>query len=244
MRAELKVVEGKHKGAIIPINRKKFLVGRETDCQLRPNSDLVSRHHCVFSTDDYGVRLRDLGSTNGTYVNGERINGQVPLHDGDQVRIGKLTFQIAIRSGVAAAAAAIPISGVPSGVIPPSSSMTAEFSLSESGMLKIDETANKTGVFGGDTTLLNPNTAQKTVIDVSNPLQLNRPTPLPPTQSPTQFIPSMTPPPAVAPEVEPPAPVATGVSAADVPPPVQPAGTAPKASAADIIRQYMQKRSQ
>ena len=59
--AELKVVGGKHAGQVIPLNRRKFLIGREQDCQLRPNSDMVSRHHCVFSIDDFSVRLRDLG---------------------------------------------------------------------------------------------------------------------------------------------------------------------------------------
>ena len=79
------------------LNRNKFLIGREEDCQLRPNSDLVSRHHCVFSTDDFTVRIRDLGSTNGTFVNNHRITGQVVLKQGDQIRIGKLAFEIQIR---------------------------------------------------------------------------------------------------------------------------------------------------
>ena len=86
--AELKVVGGKHAGQVIPLNRRKFLIGREQDCQLRPNSDMVSRHHCVFSVDDYSVRLRDLGSTNGTLVNGERIRKETVLAAGDRIVIG------------------------------------------------------------------------------------------------------------------------------------------------------------
>jgi len=70
--AELKVVGGKHAGQVIPLNRRKFLIGREQDCQLRPNSEMVSRHHCVFSLDDFSVRLREKGSTNGNLVKGER----------------------------------------------------------------------------------------------------------------------------------------------------------------------------
>src|SRR5579871_2367311 len=103
MQAELKVVEGKQQGAVIPLNRKKFLIGREEDCQLRPNSDLVSRHHCVFTVDDFTVRLRDLGSTNGTFVNDERLTGQVVLKAGDRVSVGKLSFEIVVREGVPAA---------------------------------------------------------------------------------------------------------------------------------------------
>ena len=100
--AELKVVGGKHVGQVIPLNRRKFLIGREQDCQLRPNSEMVSRHHCVFSVDDYSVRLRDLGSTNGTLVNGERIRKDVVLVAGDKIVIGNLEFELVIRPGVTA----------------------------------------------------------------------------------------------------------------------------------------------
>ncbi|HQX52248.1 MAG TPA: FHA domain-containing protein [Planctomycetaceae bacterium] len=100
--AELKVIGGKHAGQVILLNRRKFLIGREQDCQLRPNSEMVSRHHCVFSVDDYSVRLRDLGSTNGTLVNGERIRKDVVLVAGDKVVIGNLEFELVIRPGVTA----------------------------------------------------------------------------------------------------------------------------------------------
>lgn len=102
LQAELKVVGGKHHGKLIPLGARRFLIGREQDCHLRPNSELVSRHHCVFAIDDFAVRLRDLGSTNGTYVNDERLRGEVSLKDGDRIHIGKLDFEIRVRTGVAA----------------------------------------------------------------------------------------------------------------------------------------------
>ena len=58
LQAELKVLGGKQAGKSIALG-KKFLVGRESDCHLRPNSDMVSRHHCVFTLDDYTLRVRD-----------------------------------------------------------------------------------------------------------------------------------------------------------------------------------------
>lgn len=97
LQAELKILGGKHQGKAIPLTTKKFLVGREQDCQLRPNSDLVSRHHCVFSIDDYAIRLRDLGSTNGTRVNGKPLHGEVILKAGDLIGIGKLELELVLR---------------------------------------------------------------------------------------------------------------------------------------------------
>ncbi len=97
--AELSVVGGKHTGQVIPLNRRKFLIGREQDCQLRPNSEMVSRHHCIFSIDDFAVRLRDLGSTNGTFVNGKRIQKETIMASGDHVVIGNLEFRFSIAAG-------------------------------------------------------------------------------------------------------------------------------------------------
>lgn len=94
--AHLRVLSGKHSGSTIPLPVGKFLVGREEDCHLRPNSDLISRHHCVFVLDDYGLRLRDLGSTNGSFVNGERLQGSVLLSSGDRVSFGKLDFEVVV----------------------------------------------------------------------------------------------------------------------------------------------------
>lgn len=96
LKAELKVIGGTHAGELIPLAKQRFLIGRGDDCQLRPASEQVSRNHCAFSIDDYTVRLRDLGSTNGTYVNDERLHGEVILKQGDRVRVGSLHFEMQI----------------------------------------------------------------------------------------------------------------------------------------------------
>ena len=93
---ELRVLTGKQAGTLIPLSAGKFLIGREHDCHLRPNSDLISRHHCVFAVDEFTIRIRDLGSTNGTFVNGERLRGAVVLKPGDRVSAGKLEFQLVV----------------------------------------------------------------------------------------------------------------------------------------------------
>jgi pSer/pThr/pTyr-binding forkhead associated (FHA) protein len=98
MDARLNVLSGPGSGETIPVLHGKLLIGREQDCHLRLESGLVSRHHCVLMLDEYTLRVRDLGSRNGTYVNGRRINsGQTVLLHGDIVSIAsinEMTFEI------------------------------------------------------------------------------------------------------------------------------------------------------
>ena len=96
-KIRLKVIGGKHDGRTIAAKKNKILVGREQDCHLRPKSDLISRHHCVFNIDDYGVRLRDLGSRNGTFINGRQISEEKKLEHGDKVSFGGLDFWVIIK---------------------------------------------------------------------------------------------------------------------------------------------------
>ncbi len=95
MDATLRVLSGPHAGETIAIRRGKLLIGREEDCHLRPESEFVSRHHCVLLLDDYTLRIRDLGSKNGTFVNGRRVGSgeTILLHD-DTISIGEMIGQI------------------------------------------------------------------------------------------------------------------------------------------------------
>lgn len=103
----LKVLSARQQGSTIPLPTGRFLIGREEDCHLRPNSELVSRHHCVFTHDEYTVRVRDLGSTNGTFVNGNRVRGTAVLNSGDHITVGKLEFEIVIGDETEQAAAKV-----------------------------------------------------------------------------------------------------------------------------------------
>ena len=94
LNAVLKVVGGKQDGKLIPLTTRKFLIGREHDCHLRPNSESVSRHHCAITIDDFSVRVRDLGSSNGTHLNGTRLIGSQPATNGDRLSVGGLEFVI------------------------------------------------------------------------------------------------------------------------------------------------------
>jgi len=94
MHVQLRVISGPFVGEAIQISRPKFIIGREQDCHLRPDSEFVSRHHCVLLLDEYTLRIRDLGSKNGTYVNGRRITGEVVLCHDDMISLGEMTMQV------------------------------------------------------------------------------------------------------------------------------------------------------
>jgi len=91
---ELRVRGAEHEGRTIPLNFSRFIVGRDKDCDLRLQGALVSRHHCVFKRDEFTLRVRDLGSRNGTTVNQERIQGEVVLHHDDEVTVGDVTLKV------------------------------------------------------------------------------------------------------------------------------------------------------
>ena len=96
MKVELKVVGGSRAGMVIPITGSQFMIGRAEDCQLKPRSELISRYHCALLTETSYVAVRDLGSKNGVYVNGERIGVEQELKNGDRLAIGPLEFEIVI----------------------------------------------------------------------------------------------------------------------------------------------------
>lgn len=227
MQVALKVIEGKQTGTLIPLSRQKFLIGREDDCQLRPNSDLVSRHHCVIAVDDFTVRIRDLGSTNGTFVNNQRITTQVVLKQGDLIRIGKLAFEMQIRiiqvvakTQVVPEPIAIDYTQSNQHLLADQSGndTRADFAIPHqlANQSHLDQT---TQMFGGDTTIVSgaqvDDAAKTGQRPVAPALRLPDPSEI----------------------LDPVAPVTVAPAAAG-----QASTTDSRNSAADIIRQYMQRR--
>ncbi|ADB19171.1 PAS/PAC sensor hybrid histidine kinase [Pirellula staleyi DSM 6068] len=78
----------------VTITPLPFRVGRSSDAQLWIPSSSVSKIHAEFFERDGQLYLRDLGSTNGTFVNAERIRGDVAVQSGDIVHFSTLGFQI------------------------------------------------------------------------------------------------------------------------------------------------------
>jgi pSer/pThr/pTyr-binding forkhead associated (FHA) protein len=73
------------------LTQPEFLIGRGPDCDLRLAEHSVSRHHCIVrQTPDGDVIALDLGSSNGTFVNGQRVRSPTPLHSGDELQLGAM----------------------------------------------------------------------------------------------------------------------------------------------------------
>lgn len=98
MKVQLVVVQGKQRGQCLHFPPGEFVFGRGPECHVRPNSELVSRQHCLLAVSPIIALIRDLGSTNGTLVNGHRVRGAQVLQEGDQLQIGPLVLQVKFTS--------------------------------------------------------------------------------------------------------------------------------------------------
>lgn len=95
MEAALVHVRSDGKQQSVPLRMGKVVIGRQDDCQLRIPSAQISRHHCEIVTGGAGVRVRDLGSSNGTFVNGQKVDS-ADLNPGDVVGVGSMLFVVRI----------------------------------------------------------------------------------------------------------------------------------------------------
>ena len=95
MTARLIAIAGPLEGQVIPLDAE-LTVGRDRGNTLSIDDSVISRRHCVLECEGGSWRLRDLNSTNGTYVNGLPVQ-QRALEDGDQIQIGRSLFAFATR---------------------------------------------------------------------------------------------------------------------------------------------------
>ena len=75
------------------------IIGRDPDAAVWIDSAVVSRRHAQLLVRDGRVSIEDLGSRNGTFVNGTRLTGASPLAHGDEIRIGTLRLVVHISTG-------------------------------------------------------------------------------------------------------------------------------------------------
>jgi len=103
--------EGPLSGRRIEVDAE-LVLGRE-DAGLTIEDEELSRRHAVVRPGDGGIEIEDLGSTNGTYVNGSRIEGPTRLAGGDSVKLGRSLIEVESARAAATVAAAVPSAPAP-----------------------------------------------------------------------------------------------------------------------------------
>ena len=90
-RVAMRLVRGARAGEIITLaDNQSVIMGRGSETTFRIPDPSISRRHCQIANTQRGLLIADLGSSNGTYVNGQRLaNGWAPLHPNDQVILGQ-----------------------------------------------------------------------------------------------------------------------------------------------------------
>ena len=92
MRLALRFISGKYQGGEFPLEEnREVIVGRSSDLDMVLVEEMVSRRHARIQLVGGSVNIDDLGSTNGTFVDGELAAGDMPLSPGATIRFGEVT---------------------------------------------------------------------------------------------------------------------------------------------------------
>jgi predicted component of type VI protein secretion system len=106
MKVKLVIASGVHAGREIPIAGQQFIIGRDPQCQLRPSSPAISKKHCAIFIRGGKVFIKDLGSTNGTVVNGNALTDEIEVTSETSVQVGPLDFRLVVEAPAKVAVAA------------------------------------------------------------------------------------------------------------------------------------------
>jgi pSer/pThr/pTyr-binding forkhead associated (FHA) protein len=91
----LVIENGQNEGNEYIVRKPVTLLGRSESCDLIVNDPLVSRRHCQVLWDGVYCTVEDLGSTNGTYVNGQLLRAAYALQPGDRLQVANVVFNFA-----------------------------------------------------------------------------------------------------------------------------------------------------
>ena len=93
-RYALRFISGKYQGGEFPLRmNREIIIGRSSDLDMVLVEEMVSRKHARIAYEDDAIVIEDLGSTNGTYLNGARLTGPTVLRPGDQVQVGNTVLE-------------------------------------------------------------------------------------------------------------------------------------------------------
>ena len=91
---ELVVLSGPYKGRRVPVAKEKIRIGRDTTCDIALEDEAVSRLHAEVLNKNHLVSVKDNGSTNGTFINDSKVEGEKDLKNGDRLAIGDTVFLV------------------------------------------------------------------------------------------------------------------------------------------------------
>ena len=93
--AAVQVLKGFYEGLEVPVDRDWMVIGRGRTSDMVLSEPTISRAHAAIGYDGANFFMQDLGSTNGTRVNGDR-QARVSLCDGDELQLGKLRLRVSV----------------------------------------------------------------------------------------------------------------------------------------------------
>ena len=99
--AAIRVLRGFYEGLELPLDRDWLVIGRGRGADLVIHEPTISRAHAAVGFREGSFFVQDLGSTNGTFVNGTRRE-RAPLSDGDEIQMGRLQLGVRLPHGVTA----------------------------------------------------------------------------------------------------------------------------------------------
>ena len=147
----LRFISGKYQGGEFPLPESgEIVIGRSSELDMVLVEDMVSRRHAKISVEDGDIFLEDLGSTNGSFVNGEKIT-RTKLEEGDRILIGTSIIKVVTSDGTTASVqdAQEQMNAAASSVRPAAAGSTMTGSIAEVALpdlLQLFSASKKTGV--------------------------------------------------------------------------------------------------
>ena len=96
------VIYGEDMGRRVPVGTEPLIIGRSPQCEVPIDQESISRNHCQIRFNGTDFVVRDLGSTNGTYVNDDLVEEEGRLRHGDQLKVGRTILKFIIGDDVEA----------------------------------------------------------------------------------------------------------------------------------------------